>query len=156
MRTLLATLLLMLACASPVHAQETLGVGATLPTLTLPTQHDVATRPAADARQWLFAADNDAATLVGSLLDSQPAGWLADTRRVYLADIHKMPALIARMVALPRLRDKPYPILLGREAEDLAMLPRQRGCVSVLDIEQHKISAMRFACDQGGLAALVR
>ena len=41
-------------------------------------------------------------------------------------------------------------------AAGLAMLPRQRGCVSVLDIEQQKISAVRFACDQGGLAALVR
>lgn len=153
MRTRLAILLL--ACASLAQAAA-LGVGDALPTLKLSTQHEQPASPAASARQWLFAADNDAANLVSALLDSQPASWLADTQRVYLADIHKMPALIARMVALPRLRDKPYPILLGREPADLAMLPRQRGCVSVLDIQQHNISAVRFACDQGGLTALVR
>ena len=95
-----------------------------------------------NARQWLFVADNDAANLAGVLLDSQAASWLSRHQQVYLADIHKMPALIARMVALPRLRDKPYPILLGRDADTLAMLPRQRGCVSVLDIQQQKISAV--------------
>lgn len=153
MRTLLATLLL--TCASLAQA-ATLGAGDALPALSLRTQHEQPASPAANARQWLFAADNDGANLVAVLLDGQPASWLADTQRVYLADIHKMPALIARMVALPRLRDKPYPILLGREPEDLAMLPRQRGCVSVLDIQQQKISTVRFACDQGGLAALVR
>lgn len=152
MRALLAILL----CSAAGLAQAAvLGVGDALPALKLSTQHEQSASPAANARQWLFAADNDAANLVSALLDGQPASWLADTRRVYLADIHKMPTLIARMVALPRLRERPYSILLGREAADLAMLPRQRGCVSVLDIEQQKIRAVRFACDQGGLAALV-
>ncbi|PXX75091.1 hypothetical protein [Rivihabitans pingtungensis] len=153
MRALLA--LLLLGSAALAHA-AVLGVGDPLPKLRLTTQHEQAASPALNARQWLFAADNDAANLAGALLDGQAASWLADTQRVYLADIHKMPALIARMVALPRLRDKPYPILLGRDADTLAMLPRQRGCVSVLDIQQQKISAVHFACDQGGLAALVR
>ncbi|WP_312265010.1 hypothetical protein [Rivihabitans pingtungensis] len=153
MRALLAFLLL--GSAALAHA-AVLGVGDPLPKLRLATQHEQAASPALNARQWLFAADNDAANLAGALLDGQAASWLADTQRVYLADIHKMPALIARMVALPRLRDKPYPILLGRDADTLAMLPRQRGCVSVLDIQQQKISAVHFACDQGGLAALVR
>ena len=153
MRALLAILLF---SAAGLAQAAVLGVGDVLPALKLSTQHEQPASPAANARQWLFAADNDAANLVSALLDGQPASWLADTRRVYLADIHKMPTLIARMVALPRLRDKPYPILLGREADTLAMLPRQRGCVSVLDIEQQKIRAVRFACDQGGLTALVR
>lgn len=153
MRALLVFLLL--GSAALANA-AVLGVGDPLPKLRLATQHEQAASPALNARQWLFAADNDAANLAGALLDGQAASWLADTQRVYLADIHKMPALIARMVALPRLRDKPYPILLGRDADTLAMLPRQRGCVSVLDIQQQKISAVHFACDQGGLAALVR
>ncbi len=153
MRALLAILLF---SAAGLAQAAVLGVGDALPALKLSTQHEQSASPAANARQWLFAADNDAANLVSALLDGQPASWLADTRRVYLADIHKMPTLIARMVALPRLRERPYSILLGREAADLAMLPRQRGCVSVLDIEQQKIRAVRFACDQVGLTALVR
>ena len=104
MRALLVFLLL----GSAASPRRRAGRGRPSAKLRLATQHEQAASPALNARQWLFAADNDAANLAGALLDSQAASWLADTQRVYLADIHKMPALIARMVALPPARQT-YP-----------------------------------------------
>ena len=52
----------------PAH-KAVLGVGDPLPKLRLATQHEQAASPALNARQWLFAADNDAANLAGALLD---------------------------------------------------------------------------------------
>ena len=66
MRALLA--LLLLGSAALAHA-AVLGVGDPLPKLRLATQHEQAASPALNARQWLFAADNDAANLAGALLD---------------------------------------------------------------------------------------
>lgn len=41
--------------------------------------------------------------------------WMQDKKIVYVADIHEMPSLISRFIALPRMRDYPYNIALDRE-----------------------------------------
>lgn len=146
--------ILLLGISAQVVAQETLAEGAPLPALVLKDQHE---KPAAippSTRQLLFAADNGGAGLVTALLDSLEANWLSQTQRVYLADIHKMPGLISRLVALPRLQEKPYPIVLGREEGDLAMFPRKKDCVTVIPVRDGRLGAAAFACSDEELRKL--
>ena len=148
-KTLLASLLL--AMATPAGAQTLLRVGDPLPPVTIADQHDQRPGIPDDTRQILFAADNTGAGLVTRMLDARDANWLKQTHRVYLADIHKMPGLIARLVALPQLRDKPYSILLGREEADLILFPRKKDCVSVMNVRKMKIDDISFACSDEAL-----
>lgn len=144
--------LLFAACALTSQAQvNTLRAGDVLPVLTLKDQHDKTAIVPDDLRQVIFAADNGGAGLVTGWLDAQPKEWLQQTKRVYLADIHKMPGLITRMFALPKLREKPYQIMLGREEADLAAFPRKKDCVTLLPVSAGKLGEAAFACDTQSL-----
>lgn len=135
------------------QANTTLNSGDTLPTLSLTDQHDKPMTVPQPLQRIIFAADNTAASLVTAHLDSKPADWLNQTHSLYLADIHKMPSLITRMFALPQLREKPYTIILGREEADLAMFPRQKGCVTLLPVSDNRLGTARFACSEEELKA---
>ncbi|MCE1239638.1 MAG: hypothetical protein LWW83_06970 [Azonexaceae bacterium] len=149
--------LLFVVCTLGVSAQSNpLQTGDALPALSLKDQHDNPASLPADVRQIIFAADNAGAGLAGDWLDAQPKDWLTRTRRVYLADIHKMPGLIARMFALPKLRDKPYSIVLGRQEADLAVFPRRKDCVTLLPVNDGKVGEASYACDAASLQAALK
>lgn len=156
MRATLALSILLAGISVQAAAQTLLNEGDQLPILALRDQHDKPAAVPPSTRQLLVAADNSGAGLVTDLLDSMDADWLEKTQRVYLADIHRMPALVSRFVALPRLRDKPYPIVLGREEGDLAMFPRKKDCVTVIPVTEGRLGAAEFACSAEELRDAVR
>lgn len=139
------------ALVGPALADErpVLAIGDTLPALTLQDQHDRPSPIPATTRELIFAADNAGAKLVEALLAARDKDWLIRTERVYLADIHRMPALISRMFALPSLRERPYAVILGREAGDLAMLPRKAGCVTLMPLHEGRLAPYHYACNAG-------
>ncbi|PKO35126.1 MAG: FAD/FMN-containing dehydrogenase [Betaproteobacteria bacterium HGW-Betaproteobacteria-7] len=153
---LLAALALSLVSFAATAQATPLQTGDALPALTLNDQHEKPYTLTADTRQILFAADNGGAGLVMAELDRRGATWLKETKRAYLADIHKMPSLVTRLFAMPKLREKAYPIALGREAADLAMYPRKKDCVSLLPIEAGKLGEVTYACDATALQAALR
>ncbi|WP_374326313.1 hypothetical protein [Azonexus sp.] len=149
---------LSLVCLTlPALAQvPSLRAGDPMPRLQLKDQHDKPASIPADLQQVVFAADKAGSALVTDWLDQQPADWLARTKRVYLADIHKMPGLVTRMFALPKLRDKPYAIVLGREAGDLAMFPARENCVTLLPVTAGKVGEVSHACDANSLQGALK
>lgn len=152
----LAVLALSLVSASSFAQVGTLQRGDVVPALRLNDQHDKPFVLAADTRQIIFAADNGGAGLVMSELDRRGASWLKESKRAYLADIHKMPGLVTRMFALPKLREKAYPIALGREETDLAMFPRKKECVTLLPIDAGKLGEASYVCDAAALQAALQ
>jgi hypothetical protein len=152
----LAGLALGLVSFAAIAQATPLQTGDALPALMLNDQHDKPYVLNADTRQILFAADNDGAELVMAELDRRGASWLKESKRAYLADIHKMPSLVTRLFAMPKLREKTYPIALGREAADLAMYPRKKGCVSLLPIKAGKLGEVIYACDATALKAALQ
>ncbi len=152
-RSLLSAVLLVVA--QTPFAATVLGVGDFLPVLALKDQHDKPAGIPSTTRRVLFAADNSGGQKATALIDRLGAQWLSETGTVYLADIHRMPSLIASMFALPQLRDKPYPIVLGREEADLAMFPRKKECVTLIQVSQGALSAAAFACSEEDLQQAV-
>lgn len=144
---------LALAVAPPSFSQEQLGAGDALPSLTLKDQHDKPYGIAADTRRVIFVADNGGTALATEWIESREPDWLTRNKQVFVADIHKMPGLIARLVAMPQLQEKPYQILLGREAADLRMFPRKRDCVTVMTADDGKVVDTTFACNREEIQA---
>jgi hypothetical protein len=153
MKKILLPLCLALCSLSALAQVATLRPGDPVPALALKDQHDKPARLPADLKQIVFAGDKAASDLAADWLDAQPADWLARTQRVYLADIHKMPGLVTRLIALPKLRDKRYPIILGREAGELTMFPLREKCVTLLPVAAGKLGKPAFACDAAALKA---
>ncbi|MCU7651025.1 FAD/FMN-containing dehydrogenase [Pseudomonas piscis] len=98
----------------PLWAQA-LEIGERLAPWTLLDQFDEAYSLDGQARILLVARSMDAAKLVNAALKDHPKGYLQERGGVFVADIQRMPALIARMFAVPAMRDYPYRVMLDRE-----------------------------------------
>jgi len=102
-----------------LHAEEQ-----TLAPWTLLDQHDRPYTLADDLQVLLVARDMAGAKLVEAALAGKPEGYLEQRRAVFLADISRMPSLIAKMFAVPAMRDYPYRVILDREARIVWMNER--------------------------------
>lgn len=73
---------------------------------------------------------------------------LTEGRVAYVADISGMPHIISHLIAVPRMRDYPYPIWLDYDGSSTEQLPVEEGNVSVIDIEQGKITNIEFIAEE--------
>lgn len=138
-----------------VQAAELLKVGDKLPNIALTTQHDKAYNFDNSVKSIIMSAEKQSAGMVTDWLDSKPANYLKDTNTVYLADMHRMPSLITKFVALPQLREKAYDIVLGREEADLAQFPREKGCLTFMTIKEKSIESLKFVCSEHELKSTI-
>lgn len=139
--------------AVPVAADQ-LAVEDKFPALTLHDQHDQPMAISKDTRLVLFAVEKPAADLVTAYLEKQPDDFLEGNAAVYLMDISGMPKMITRMFALPKMRNRPYRILLAEDEETLAFLPRHQNQVTVIRLEKGRVKSLDFVADEPGLKAV--
>lgn len=102
---------------------------------TLLDQHDAPYTLNDQARVLLVARDMDGAKLVNAALEGQPKGYLEQRQAVFLADISRMPGVIASLFALPKMRDYSYRILLDRDARIAPRYPAGEGEVLWLQLD---------------------
>lgn len=130
-----------LGCASTPEPPAPLAVGSRLAGVELSDQHGVARTLDRDVRVVLFSRDMEGGEIIRALLGSEP-GLLEETDGVYVADISGMPGLIARLVAIPRMQERPYPMLLDREGEVTAVFPSQAGRATLLVLDGLEVRAI--------------
>nr|WP_206171857.1 hypothetical protein [Thiorhodococcus mannitoliphagus] len=136
-------------------ALSELQIGDTLPALTLKDQHDQPQAIGHNTRFVIFTREKDASNLADDVLKGQTAETLQAIGIRYVADISKMPGLVTSMFALPKLRKYPYPVLLGRTAEETSALPREPGKVTVIEMDGGTIKALHFIDEATALRALM-
>ncbi|RON21427.1 FAD/FMN-containing dehydrogenase [Pseudomonas brassicacearum] len=107
----------------PLWAQA-LAVGERLAPWTLLDQFDQAFTLDNQTQTLLVARSMEAAKLVEAALQGQPKGYLEARHVVFLADIQRMPQLIAKMFAIPAMRDYSYRVMLDRDGR---VVPRYPG-----------------------------
>jgi hypothetical protein len=103
-----------------------LEVGERLAPWTLLDQFDQAFTLDSRTQTLLVARSMEAAKLVDAALQGQPEGYLEARHAVFLADIQRMPRLIAKMFAVPAMRDYSYRVMLDRDGR---VAPRYPGAV---------------------------
>ena len=119
---------------------------------TLLDQHDVPYTLNDETRILLVARDMDGAKLVNAALEGKPKGYLDERHAVFLADISRMPRIIATLFALPKMRDYNYRILLDRDARIAPRYPAGEGEVLWLQLEDGKLVEQRVLRDAKGLS----
>ncbi len=119
--------------------------GNELPPLRLNDQHDKALVVGPATRILLFTAEKPASDLVIKVLNAKATGSPELSGVVYVADISAMPAAIARLFALPKLRELAFPVGLARDAAAVADLPRRPGSVSILHLKGGRVTQLGFA-----------
>ena len=109
----------------PVWAQA-VEVGERMAPWTLLDQFDQAYTLDNQAQVLLVARSMDAAKQVDAALQGQPKGYLEARHAVFVADIQRMPRLIAKLFAVPAMQSYNYRVMLDRDAR---IAPRYPGPV---------------------------
>lgn len=138
MRFLAVVLLaLSVTCAQAVE------VGECLASWTLLDQFDQPYSLNEDARVLLVARSMAGAKLLAAALDQQPKGYLESRKAVFLADISRMPSVIAAAFAVPAMRDYNYRVMLDRDARITPRYPVENDAVLWLQLHQGRVQAQQ-------------
>ncbi|MGC8807490.1 MAG: hypothetical protein ACP5GC_00525 [Thiomonas sp.] len=139
-----------LALASP------LAVGDALPQLQFENQHGkMEAFPGAGTRVVLFAIEKAPSDEVNTFLTNLGAEGMRKEGIVFLADISGMPGFVTQSFALPKMRKRPYSILLANKADQAAFMPHEKDAVTVLQVNQGKVTRITFARDAAAIKAAV-
>ncbi|WP_339507893.1 FAD/FMN-containing dehydrogenase [Pseudomonas sp. RL_35y_Pfl2_P42] len=130
------------------HALET---GEQLAPWTLLDQNDQAYTLDNTTTTLLVARDMEGAKLIKEALKDQPKGYLEARHAVFVADIQRMPTLIARMFAVPAMRDYSYRVMLDREGRVASRYPGAEGQVLWLQLKDRRLLEQHEYANAAGL-----
>jgi hypothetical protein len=131
---------LVCALAAAAAGAEPLAVGSALAAFEIDDQHGVTHRVDESVRILLFTREMKGGDVVKETLAETDASLLAERGAVYVADISGMPGLVARLFAIPRMRERPYPMLLDRDGELSRDFPSVEGQATVLFLEKLRVT----------------
>jgi hypothetical protein len=147
MKAAIALLLCLFSATS--MALET---GERLAPWTLLDQHDQAYTLDEQLQVLLVARSMDAAKLVDAALQGKPKGYLEQRHTMFLADISRMPSIIGKLFAIPKMREYNYRVLLDRDARIAPRYPADNASVLWLDLRQGQLQGQRSFTDATELA----
>ena len=130
-----ALVLSVLLIAGAAFAQP-YAVGDAVEPFTLEDQHGKRHTVDESVKVILFSRDMEGGDfLKQGLADVQP-DYLTGKQAVYVANISAMPRLVARMFAIPAMRDRPYSMLLDRDGKATERLPGKEGEATLIFLDR--------------------
>lgn len=135
-------LVLLMLSLFPVWSQA-VEVGERLAPWTLLDQFDQPYTLNDQAQILLVARSMDAAKWVDAALQGQPKGYLEARRGVFVADIQRMPRLIAKLFAVPAMQSYNYRVMLDRDARIAPRYPGPVDKVMWLQLDNGRLVTQR-------------
>ena len=141
-----AACLPLVGCASKT-VTEPLVVGDRITLEGLSNQYGEIFDSGSELKSLLFVTGMGAKDLAQTSLKSIDKNCMEQDELVYLADISGMPSLISKMVAIPKMKNYDYPILLDKEGSISAKLPAKEDQVTLVKLDQNMIQSTQFFAD---------
>lgn len=104
----------------------------------------------------IFTHDMDGKDIVNEALNSQDKGFLEQYAAVCVADVERMPAIIARLFAYPAMRDYSYNIMLDKTGKNTADWPRKEEAVTLMYLNKGKMTKHQFYSDAKKLLQAIK
>jgi len=123
-----------------VASAEPYAVGGTLRPFSLADQHGARASVGEEVRLLLLSRDMGAGDIVKGALGDADQRFLDERRAVYLADVSGMPAMIRRMFALPKMRKRPYRVLIDEDGTVARDFPRVEGKPTLVLLDRLRIT----------------
>ncbi len=154
-----ASILILLAfwLVAPEARAAGLSVGDRIEPFSLEDQFGESRGVDDSVRLLLFSRDMKGGSLLKDAIEPEHAERIRRGEWAYVADISGMPGLIARIFAIPRMRRRPYPMLLDRTGSVTASLPDRDEEATLIHLDHLRITriehlsspeAVRAALDQ--------
>jgi hypothetical protein len=115
-------------------------VGSAISAFTLEDQHGADARVDERVKVLVLSRDMAAGDVVKKALEDKDQAWLDQRAAVYVADVSRMPGLITRMIALPRMRGRPYRVVVDRRGAVAGALPYEDGKATVLHLDGLRVT----------------
>ncbi len=144
----------MLAALGSLSVQAA-DIGQTLPPLQLKDQFGNAHVVTLTTRRLYFTHDMAGGKLLKAVLGDKGQAVLDAQQAMAIADVSGMPSMVRNMMAMPAMKKRSYKIGVDEAGNVSASLPRQPDQVTVIDLDQFVVRAVRFAADEKSLKALV-
>lgn len=104
----------------------------------------------------LFVSDMEASKVANEVLQKETFDSLSKKNIVFISDIHRMPGLITRFIALPKMKGYSYPMALIREPGIAKDIPVEKGKVSIFFLKKFKIIDFQFTNNAENLGKLIQ
>ncbi len=92
----------------------------------------------------LITFQKDASEIVNEYLSKKDERFLEKNSAVYIADINKMPTIITKLFALPKLRDFKHTIHLHYEDKFQNIVPKEDEKITLIRLKQQKVESINF------------
>jgi len=103
----------------------------------------------------VIAFEQETGALVNKYLDTQDPYYLLENNVVFIADIHKMPAMVTKMFALPKLQEFKHPIYLSYGEKFPQDMPHKKGQITIVEIQNAKIKNISYISTQKELIEVI-
>lgn len=145
----------LLALLPAALSAEVIGPGHTLSDLEFKDQHDRSHRLSENLRFLIFSADMDGGKLVHAWMNERNDDFLASQNIALLADVHRMPYLISKTIAMPRMRGYTYSLLLIQAEGRGTIYPQQPKAVTIFVLKKLTVQSVHHASTVAELQAML-
>lgn len=140
----LSCLFLFVVFVTDVTGGESFRPGIQMPAFTLEDQHGKKHEVNEQVRLILFCKEKKGNDIISEALKKMSEGYLSKHNTFFVADTSGMPRLVARFVALPALRKRPYVVLLDPGPSTTSDFPSEKDKVTLLHLQNLMIKAIEF------------
>lgn len=96
-----------------------------------------------DIKYIFFASDMEANKIVHPYFMNLKQEGMNSKKIAFIADIHKMPTIISKMIAIPKMKEYPYTIHLIRDETRGSYFPKEKGKITILFLKDYKIQKIQ-------------
>ena len=110
-----------------------------LPAVTLPDQFETAT-PINQETEWIiFSMNHEVSDVINQAIEDLKITDIQSLKGAYVSDISKMPAMIAKMIALPKMKKYTFKVLLDKEGDITKTWPRKDLKATIISLKKLEI-----------------
>ncbi len=132
-----------------------LAVGDTLQPFTIADQHGKSAQVDQTTRLLMFSRDMTANKLAQAAFATKPAQYLPDAHALYAIDVSGMPKFVTKTFAIPKMQKYVYRIFLDRDASVTTGLPAKKALVTLVHLDQLKVTGVDYASTADALTRAV-
>lgn len=141
-----------LALSAAAHAGATT-VGSPFPAMALTDQNDKPVNLPGSARWLVFVNEKAVDEWADPVIAALGQNKMNADRLVYISDISRMPSMITRLFALPKMRKRGYSIALIRDEKTAAQISARDGCAMLIGLKGGAVGSEEAVCNAGELKA---
>lgn len=126
--------------------------GDTLPAFKIENQFEEPAELNAETKWIIFSSDMNAAKMLTEYLNENAKN-LDLTKTLIISDISKMPGLVSKMFAIPKMKKYNFKLALDKTGEATKSWPRQEGTITVMKVSALKVESMEEIKTKEGVTA---